>query len=369
MATVTGRVSNDGEHWVELFGDHDERLVRDELNALPATGGTIYIEGALVFSGTVSRAIDDVTIQGTGLNTRVTCDASTPLFSCGSQDGWRFLDFDTDAGGVEITSGTHVEARYWVDGARNVVDTGSATVELALIDVAIASNRAFLTGDDITYSGARGSAAHKIVATLTAVGGGWSNIYSLINTSGIFNAAGEGIVGIKQVVSNTVAATAGHLLAGQFIAKHDSDSKALAAECPLIGIEAIGYDAAVGSAGVGVMIAGNFVLRSYATSAYGGGVHRGIQIVVDEATLGADEVTALCIWNMGASAVDAIRIAGADTMRNFLYLDAAGASGAVRTGDLVAAHAPDGSSIGADAFLVCAIGATPYYIALYNSKV
>jgi hypothetical protein len=330
------RVSTDGNNWVECDGaglpegerHYDEVEVQAALDSLPDTGGIVYLEGVFTFAGgPVARAIDNVTIKGEGPQTTVSCNASTPLFSDGGQAGWQFRDFNTDAGGLLIT---------------------------------------YIGGTDITYSSGRGSSAKEYVTDLNTVEGGWHNVYSIVNTVGEYATAGAGIIGIKSVINNTSAVNDGNFLAGQFIAKHNSDSEPMRAEACLIGIEAIGYDAATASAGVGVMIGVNAVIRSYATAAYGGGVHRGVQIIVDEATRGADEVTALCIWNMGASAVDAIRIVGAGTMGNFLYLDAAG--GAVQTGDLVAAHAPDGSSIGADAFLVCAIGATPYYSPLYNSK-
>jgi len=332
------RVSTDGLNWVECDGaglptpHYDEVEVLAALNSLPTTGGTVYLEGIFTFAaGPIARAIDNVTIKGEGAQTTVSFDASTPLFSAGSQDHWQMRDFTPDAGGIKTD---------------------------------------IVTGSDITYSSARGSAAHEIITALNATEGAWCNIYSLVNTSGAFATAGAGVIGIKSVVANTAAITDGNIYAGQFIAKHNSTSLAMAAEACLIGIEAIGYDAATASAGVGVMIGVNAVIRSYATGAYRGGVHRGVQIIVDEATLGATEVTALCIWNMGPSAFDAFRVVGADTMGNFLYLDAAGTSaGAVRTGDLKAAHDPDVNSIGADAYLVCAIGATPYYIPMYNDKI
>jgi hypothetical protein len=38
----------------------------------------------------------------------------------------------------------------------------------------------------------------------------------------------------------------------------------------------------------------------------------------------------------------------------------------VSAGDLEPAHAPDGTSIGADAYITCVVAGTPYYIALYD---
>ena len=50
---------------------------------------------------------------------------------------------------------------------------------------------------------------------------------------------------------------------------------------------------------------------------------------------------------------------------NLFYFDAA-TGDCVAAGDLVPAHDPDGSSIGADAYAVCSINGTPYYIPLYD---
>ena len=50
---------------------------------------------------------------------------------------------------------------------------------------------------------------------------------------------------------------------------------------------------------------------------------------------------------------------------NLFYFNAA-TGDCVAAGDLVPAHDPDGSSIGADAYAVCSINGTPYYIALYD---
>lgn len=256
----------------------------------------------------------------------------------------------------------------YITGAKGIAPEDPIDAEKSVLELAF-PGATYLTGSDITYSSGRGYSVFKAKGDYPGGAGGVHGLYSYLTLSGALTDAGAGIVGVKSVVVNTAHQADGNIYAGQFIAKHTSTSLHMHAEACLIGIEAIGYDSATASAGVGVMIGVNAVIRSYATGAYSGGVHRGVQIIVDEATKGATEVTALCIWNMGASAIDGIRIVGAASMGDFLYLDAAGASGAVRTGDLVPAHAPDGSSIGADAYLMCHIGATPYYSPLYDTKV
>jgi hypothetical protein len=217
-----------------------------------------------------------------------------------------------------------------------------------------------LSGTDITYSSGRGRAVHRVSGDYAGGAGGIHAFYGYLTLSGALTDAGAGIIGVKQVVVNTAHQADGNVYAAQFIAKHAHATNHMHAEACLIGVEAIGYCSA--AAGVGVMIGVNAVIRSYATGAYAGGVHRGIQIIVDESTLGADEVTALCIWNMGASAIGGIRFVGADTMANFLYIDAVGGLAVAAT-----RHDSDGADIKCDAYLKCSIGGTEYDIALYNS--
>lgn len=74
--------------------------VKEALDALPATGGTIQlISAAYTFSDTVSRAINNVTIKGVN-GTTVSYNASDACFSVGSQTGWKFEDLITDDGGI-----------------------------------------------------------------------------------------------------------------------------------------------------------------------------------------------------------------------------------------------------------------------------
>jgi len=70
------------------------------LNALPTNGGKLVIlAGDYNFSATVSRAINDVTIQGIGNSTYFAYNGASAIFSAGSQSNWVFRDFSTDAGG------------------------------------------------------------------------------------------------------------------------------------------------------------------------------------------------------------------------------------------------------------------------------
>lgn len=78
------------------------------LNALPSTGGRLCIlTGNYQFAATVSRAIDNVIIEGVGNSAYIAYNGASAVFSAGSQDGWAFRDFSTDAGGVTVTSATN----------------------------------------------------------------------------------------------------------------------------------------------------------------------------------------------------------------------------------------------------------------------
>jgi hypothetical protein len=233
-------------------------------------------------------------------------------------------------------------------------------VDQAALYYVLPGGPAVLNGTDVTYSSGRGRATMRFAGDYAGGAGGIHSVYSYLTLSGALTDAGAGIIGMKSVVVNTAHQADGNVYAAQFIAKHAHATNHMHAEACLIGLEAQGYCSS--DAGVGVMIGANIVIRSYATGAYAGGVHRGVQIIVDEGTLGADEVTALCIWNMGASAIGGIRIVGANTMANFLYVDAVGGLAVAAT-----RHNSDNTDIKCDAYLKCSIGGTEYDIPLYNS--
>jgi len=89
-------------------GVADDVEVQLALDALPAAGGTInLLDGPFTFAAQVLRALDNVTIKGQGLSTRITLDGVTPVFTAGAQDGWTLSDFDVDAGLVDIAGATN----------------------------------------------------------------------------------------------------------------------------------------------------------------------------------------------------------------------------------------------------------------------
>ena len=89
---------------VDGVDDWDQLL--QALNALPTGGGKIICYGGNYdFNGhTVSRAINNVTIEGSGMSTYFA--GGTPNITAGVQTGWLFKDLRTDAGGLGGTFGT-----------------------------------------------------------------------------------------------------------------------------------------------------------------------------------------------------------------------------------------------------------------------
>ncbi len=91
----------------EVDGTADDVQVQAALNALPVTGGRlIFFAGNYVFAATVSRAINNVTIEGDGKGTYIANDGVTALFSAGAQTGWEVRDLRTDAGGITRAADT-----------------------------------------------------------------------------------------------------------------------------------------------------------------------------------------------------------------------------------------------------------------------
>lgn len=93
-----------------LTGTNDNVIFQSALDDLPATGGTLQVvsSGTIDWANgvTVTRAIDNVVIQGAGTGTFFDGDDVTAIFTAGG-DYWSFRDFSTDAGGLAtgVTTG------------------------------------------------------------------------------------------------------------------------------------------------------------------------------------------------------------------------------------------------------------------------
>lgn len=211
--------------------------------------------------------------------------------------------------------------------AAPLTKVGSFTTEQNRQHMELATDSSYLTGTDITYSGARGSATLKLTGTYSGTTGGFSNVYSLVNTSGAMTTSTPGVIGVKSVIVNTGACTDGNFFAGQFIAKHNHATADLGKLAALVGLEAWFYDSSTGT--VGTAIGANLGYHNECTTAQEtGSVHRGVQIFCDDAS-GAEvatENTALCLWNMAGTQDNAIRVVHSGSGFTYLF-DFAGVTG------------------------------------------
>src|SRR3990167_50106 len=186
--------------------------------------------------------------------------------------------------------------------------TGSSEHDGVVLDVTSANT--FLTGTNLTYSGARGSAILKLVGTASMASGGFEGIDIKIATSGAFSGDGNGVMGLKCVVTNTAALADGEIYGGQFIAKHNHATNVMVASASLVGLEALAYISAAGVART--CIGGNFGWHNEATGGtYGAGsVIRGVQIFCDNNAGGNDPVesTGLCVWNQAGAIINVLKI-------------------------------------------------------------
>lgn len=302
-----------------------------------------------------------------------------PVYLSGTAGGWTLTapsasnGVDQVVGRVAVDSASVGEIEFNLEldegekTARILVHSESSqTTERNVLNIQETQDSTFLTGTNITYSGARGSAALKIQSTVTMASGGFSNIYSNINTSGAFSSDGNGIVGVKAVVTNTAAMTDGEMYGAQFIAKHAHASNVMTAQASLIGIEAWAYNSAAGPART--QIGGNFGWHNEATGGtYGAGsVIRGIQVFCDNNAGGNDPVesTGIALWNQTGTITNAINVVESGSgFTNFATFT-----------DGVCANLTNGSTLNDisatanEGWIKVTVGSTVRYIALYAAK-
>jgi hypothetical protein len=215
-----------------------------------------------------------------------------------------------------------------------------------------------LTGTSITYSGGKGSAIFDVTGTFARTNNAFSSYYSSITNTGSHTSSNAGIIGIKQVVTNTAAMTYGNIYGGQFIAKHNHATNQMSANAALIGIEGWAYIS--GAAHAGTIIGGNFGFHNEGTgTAITGSVHRGIQIFCDNASgaNGATESTGLCIWNMAGTITNAINIVNSGSgFTNFALFTDDGAPAASTCSSV--------SAIGTKGYIKVKVGTATRYIGL-----
>lgn len=85
---------------------HDTLQMQTALNALPLGGGRIEILTANVtFNANITRAINNVTIEGIGYGSYFALDGLNPVFTAGGNN-WAFDNIRTDAGGISMGATT-----------------------------------------------------------------------------------------------------------------------------------------------------------------------------------------------------------------------------------------------------------------------
>ena len=142
-------------------GTDDVGQFRAAIAALGANGGKIEVlSGTYTFpntTGTVDRAIDNITIEGMGISTVFqTAGHATAIFSAGSQANWCFRNFKTDAGGLTITSATNwtysnimINTTYYAYTTSGAVSTGTLTGTDVLTGTQSISDNKIVTVDQV----------------------------------------------------------------------------------------------------------------------------------------------------------------------------------------------------------------------------
>lgn len=98
-------------------GITDNIQVQQALDLLPNTSGgkILMLAGDYNFGVTVSRAIDNVTIQGLGYSTYIAWNGANDLFDLGATVHWTFQDIRLDAGSIDFGTATEYELiNVWI---------------------------------------------------------------------------------------------------------------------------------------------------------------------------------------------------------------------------------------------------------------
>lgn len=98
-------------------GTGDNVVITAAITALPTTGGKIILStGGFVFAAAIALAKDKVTIEGQGLNTLLSFNATDPVITTNARTGVVIQGLGTDAGGLSDTGATESVFKYWKAG-------------------------------------------------------------------------------------------------------------------------------------------------------------------------------------------------------------------------------------------------------------
>lgn len=86
-------------------GVDDHIQIQQALDALPVNGGKIVIyAGNYKLGASISRAIDNIVIEGVGAGTYLSNNGVTNIFNVGIQKKWVFKDIRVDNGGISVAT-------------------------------------------------------------------------------------------------------------------------------------------------------------------------------------------------------------------------------------------------------------------------
>ncbi len=116
-------------------GRADDVEIQAAVDALPSSGGMVVLsEGTFSLDAQISKAGDNVCIAGAGPATRLNLDGSTAVITAAAQNRWLLINFETDAGGVNIGTGSGSVARVWDNSVyTEAVSTVDLTAPLSVI--------------------------------------------------------------------------------------------------------------------------------------------------------------------------------------------------------------------------------------------
>jgi hypothetical protein len=170
-------------------GVADEEEILEALLSMAHIGGKVKLtEGVFQFSTTL--VIPDLggvylDLKGSGRSTRINLNGADYVIACTDYDGISLLDFDTDAGGVNIFGSHKGIAKYWKDGVW--VDTTTLAGETQVLEC-------WFTHADAAAGVVLGWLPHHALVTEVriyveqAFNAGDTN---LISTGGLWNAGSE----------------------------------------------------------------------------------------------------------------------------------------------------------------------------------
>jgi len=117
ILTVGNLASASGSADYTCDGTDDNVQFQAALNALPAIGGKLVVlAGNYSFSAAISRAIDNVIIEGVGKASFIARDGLNPVIDMGARANWIIKDLKTDAGSITLTSATKwLWENVWID--------------------------------------------------------------------------------------------------------------------------------------------------------------------------------------------------------------------------------------------------------------